>query len=175
MTTLFTWNFSYPSMANKNKRPMGHIVHLRSTFVHDKIRPQCLSKEKKYYLFFENWMVLIHLKLNPHHPRMICLKFHSWEDDFQSLSIYFAMSLLSPLGKGMALHLNKRDFPSPKNALCQVGWNLPCASLKFVNIFSLFPYHLPFDKGVALHLNKLQSPSPKDALCQFGWYWPSGS
>ena len=54
-----------------------------NAFAHDKIRPQCWLKEKKrYYLFFKNWMVLIHLQFNPHHPRMLCTKFRSWEDDF---------------------------------------------------------------------------------------------
>ena len=31
----------------------------------------------------------------------------------------FGISLLSPLGNGIVLHLNKLDIPSPKNALCQ--------------------------------------------------------
>ena len=30
-----------------------------------------------------------------------------------------------PLEKGMALELNKLKFPSPKDALCQFGWNWP--------------------------------------------------
>ena len=38
--------------------------------------------------------------------------------------------------------------------------------IKFVNVFSLFPYYLPLERGVALHLNKLEFPSPKDALYQ---------
>ena len=34
-----------------------------------------IKEEKRYYLLFENWMVLIHLKLNSHHPGMLCAKF----------------------------------------------------------------------------------------------------
>ena len=43
--------FHFIVISQYNKRPMGHIVHLRTTFVHDKIRPQCLLKEKKDIIF----------------------------------------------------------------------------------------------------------------------------
>ena len=84
------------------------------------------------------------------------------------------------LEKGGVLHLNKLEFPSPKNALCQVWLKLAQwlwrRSLNFVNIFSLFHNYLPLKMGVALHLNKLESPSSEDALCQFYfklvlWFW----
>ena len=97
-----------------------------------------------------------------------------------------------PLEKGVALHLHKLKYPSPKDACAKFG----CVSgedfLKFVNAFSLFIIisplekgvglssfeqtwkifllfhinHLPLEKGVALHLNKFEYPSPKNALCQ---------
>ena len=76
-----------------------------------------------------------------------------------------------PLEKGVALHLNKLEFPSPNDALCQV-WlkNVALFSrgrfLNFVNIFSLICNYLPFEKDMALQLDKIESPSPKDALCQ---------
>ena len=75
-----------------------------------------------------------------------------------------------PLEKGVAFHLNKLEFPSPNNALCQV-WLKNVAhfsreeDLKFCQ-FSLICNYLPFEKGVVLQLNKIESPSPKDALCQ---------
>ena len=77
-----------------------------------------------------------------------------------------------PLEKGGALHLNKHEYPSPKDAMCQVWlklaqWFLRRRFLNFVNVFSLFRYHLPLETNVALYFNKLESPSPKDALCQF--------
>ena len=82
----------------------------------------------------------------------------------------FTLSYYLPLEKGVALHLNKIESPLPKDALCQVWLNLASwflrRRLKFINVFSLFPYFLPFEKGVAQHLNRLESPSPKDALCQ---------
>ena len=40
-----------------------------------------IKGEKKYYPFLENWMLLIHLKLNPDHQMMLCTKFRFWEDD----------------------------------------------------------------------------------------------
>ena len=80
-----------------------------------------------------------------------------------------------------ALHLNKLESPSPKDALCQVWlklaqWFWRRRFLNFVNVFSLFHNYLPFGKGVVLHLKKLESPSPKVALCQVWlimaqWFW----
>ena len=66
----------------------------------------------------------------------------------------------------MALHLNKLESPSPRDALCQsfvqsLGEINPVVlEKKIVNI------DLPFGNDVSLHLNKLESPSPKDVLCQ---------
>ena len=118
-------------------------------------------------------MVLIHLKLNPHHPRMLCTKFRSWEDDFWSfVDIFPLFHYYLPYEKGMALHLNKHDFPSPKDALCQVWWKMAQWFLRrrrfinFFSVFSLFPYHLHLKKVGAIDLNKLESSSPKNVLCQ---------
>ena len=81
----------------------------------------------------------------------------------------------------MALHLNKFESPSPKDALCQVWlklaqWFWRRRFFNFVNVFSLFRNYLPLEQGGALHLNKLESPSPRNTLCQV-WlkYGPSGS
>ena len=38
--------------------------------------------------------------------------------------------------------------------------------LNFVNVFSLFPYHLSLEKGVALHFYKIESLLTKNPLCQ---------
>ena len=87
------------------------------------------------------------------------------------------------LEKGGALHLNKLESPSPKDALCQVWlkltqWFWRRRFLNFVNVFSQFRNYLPLEKDGVLHLNKLESPSPKDALCQVWlklaqWFWSS--
>ena len=81
---------------------------------------------------------------------MLCTKLASGEDDFESLSKYFHYYLL--LKKGMSLHLNKNDCPSPNDALSQVWLKfallfLRRRFLKFVNVLSPFPYYLPLEKG----------------------------
>ena len=43
---------------------------------------------------------------------------------FRCWKCIFTMSLLSPLEKGVALHLNKLESPTPKDALCQVWLKL---------------------------------------------------
>ena len=84
----------------------------------------------------------------------------------------FTISLLYPsLGRGHGPSFKQHDFPSPKDALCQV-W-LKLAQLFWIRRFFLslsmyFHYLLlsPLRKGRILHLNKLESPSPKNVLCQ---------
>ena len=81
----------------------------------------------------------------------------------------------------MDLHLNKLQFPSPKDALCQVWlklakWFWRRRFLNFVNVFSLFGNYLSLEKGGVLYLNNLESPSPEDALFQVWlklakWFW----
>ena len=89
--------------------------------------------------------------------------------------------IISPIEKGVALHLNKFKFQSPKDALCLVWlklaqWFWRRRFFYFMNIFSLIRNYLPLEKGGTFHLNKLESPSPKDALCQVWlklaqWFW----
>ena len=50
------------------------------------------------------------------------------------------------LEKGVVLNLNKLDFPSPKDALCQVWLKLAQEDFQ-IHVFSLFPYYLPLEKG----------------------------
>ena len=77
-----------------------------------------------------------------------------WRRDFFIISSmyfrYFCNNL--PLEMGWVLHLNKLQFPSPKDALCQVWlklaqWLWRRRFLNFVNVFSLFHYYLPLEKG----------------------------
>ena len=65
------------------------------------------------------------------------------------------------LEKIMALHLDKLDFPSTKNALCRVRCFWRRRFLDFVNVFSL--------------LSPFESHSSKDFYTKFGWNWPSSS
>ena len=93
------------------------------------------------------------------------------EKIFEFCQCIFAILILSPLGKGMVIYLNKLESPLLKDALCQVWLRLAKRFwrrrfLNFINAFSLFHNYLPLEKCGALHLNKLQFPSPKDTLCQ---------
>ena len=86
-----------------------------------------------------------------------------------------------PMEKDRILHLNKLEYPSPKDALFQVWlklaqWFRRRFFFNFINVFSLFCNYLPLEKAGFLHFNKLESPSPKDALCQVWlklaqWFW----
>ena len=87
-------------------------------------------------------------------------------------SMYFRnFVIISTLEKGGALHSNKLESSSPKDALRQirlklVQWFLSGRFLNVVNVFLVFHNYLPLEKDRALHLNKRESPSPKDALSQ---------
>ena len=101
------------------------------------------------------------------------LKFPQWlrKKRFKISQIYFSFLLLYPRGTGLAIHLNKVEFPYPKNALCQVWltlaqWLGRRRFLNFINVFSLFWFYLHLEKGGNLHLCKFESTLPKDTLCQ---------
>ena len=130
-----------------------------------------------YNLRLEKECPFILTNLNPLHPRMVCAKF-VWnqykgfgeEDLLKCHCCIFAISLLSHLVKGEALPLNKLDFLSYKNALCQYSLNLAQwfyrgRYLNVVNEFPLFRYYLPLEKSGALSLNKLEFSIPKNAFC----------
>ena len=88
---------------------------------------------------------------------------------FKFVNVFWLFHNFS-LWKELALHLNKLESPSPKDALCQVWLKLAPlfwrTFFKFVNVFSQYRNYLPLEKVVALHLNKFISPLTKDALCQ---------
>jgi hypothetical protein len=87
-----------------------------------------------------------------------------------------------PLEEGLALYLNKLEFPLPKDNVYQVWLYLACwfwrrrfLKKKF-SVFLLFCYYLPLERGNPLHLNKLESPSPKDDMRKVWlklaqWFW----
>ena len=95
-----------------------------------------------------------------------------WSRSFLNfINVFSILRNYLPCENGVALHLNKLESPSPKDALCQVWlklaqWFWRRRFFNLVNVFSLFRNYLPLEKGGALHLTKRESPSPKDALCQ---------
>ena len=108
---------------------MGHIAHLRKQFksinTYDYIIT-LIKRRKNPYLLYENSMVLHLNKLeSPSFKDALCqvwlkLAQRLWIKIIKFCQCIFAISKLSPLGKGRAFHLNKLESPSPKDALCQV-------------------------------------------------------
>ena len=82
-------------------------------------------------------------------------RFFDFVNKFLLFRFYFPFE-----NKGGALHLNKRESLSPKDALCQV--------------FSLLRNYLPFENDRVLHVNKLNmNPLHPRMLCvKFGWIGP---
>ena len=79
-----------------------------------------------------------------------------------------------PLEKDRALHLNKLESLSPKDAFCQVWSKLAqwfCRKRFFISsiYFSLFHNFFPFEKGGVLDLNKLNPLHPGMLCAKFGW------
>ena len=70
--------------------------------------------------------------LNPLHPRVLCAKFGwnwlsvSGEEDFNFnfVNVFSPFHNYLPLEKGGALHLNKLESPSHRDALCQIWLKL---------------------------------------------------
>jgi hypothetical protein len=85
--------------------------------------------------------------------------------NFQCTCI-FTLSLLSPLGEGLSLHLNKLGSLLHKDDLCQVCFILAqWFWRRFLNDptpFSYFCDYLPFEEDLALYLKKLEFPSTKE-------------
>ena len=83
----------------------------------------------------------------------------------------FAISFISPFGKG-----KKFKLPLPRDALCQIWLKIGPVVLEkrfkktFLNVISLFCYHLSLEKGVTLLLIKVDSLLPKDDFCQVCHY-----
>ena len=174
-----------------NKRPMGHIAHLRKKFKSIKTYDyiiMLIQRRKKNHLGDENLLVL-HLKKleSPSLKDALCqdwlkLAHCFWRRGFFNFINVFLLFLnYLPLKKGWALLLNKHKFPSPKDDLCQFWLKLAerfwrRRFLNFINVFSLFCNYLPLEKVRAFHQNKIEFPSPKDALCQVWqklawWFW----
>ena len=140
-----------------NKRPMGHIAHLRKQFksINRHISYRWLKEEKNInfsiiYCFF------IWRNLNPPHSRMLCAKIGwNWlsgseKEFFNFVNAFSLFYNYLPLEKGGALHLNKIESPSLKDALWQVWlklaqWFWRGTFLHFVNVFSLFRNYLPLE------------------------------
>ena len=108
------------------KRPMGHIA-LRKHFKFH----LCIFQ---FFVIISSWKRVgpfIWTNLNTLYPMMLCVKFlRNWpsgsggEDFLNVVNVFLLFHNYLPLEKGVNLHLNKLEFPLPKNALCQVWLKL---------------------------------------------------
>ena len=159
---------------------MGHIAHLRKQFKslkkYDNIITLILRIKKKIY---ENLLVLHLNKTMIIYIMRMAKQFRRRFLNFMNIILIFCNYF--PLERDVALHLYKRKFPSPKDALCQIWLKLGQQFwrrrfLNFVNVISQFHNYLPLEKGVALHLNKCKFPLPSvalynDCLKLANWFW----
>ena len=123
----------------KNKRPMGHIAHLRKQFklinTHDYIitlikrRKKNITKLMRIYWFF------IWRNLNPLHPRMLLAKFGwnwpggSGEEDFLISSMYFRyFVIISPWKRARPFIWTNLNLFHLRMLCAKFGWNWPCGS-----------------------------------------------
>ena len=109
-----------------------------------------------YFSLFRNYLPLekdgaLHVKkLESPSPKnalcQVCMKFAQWfwrRRFFNSVNIFSLFRYYLPLEKGKALHMNKFEFSSPKDALCQfwlklAKWFWRRRVFNFINVFSLF-------------------------------------
>ena len=108
-----------------NKRPMGHIAHLRNQFKslnkYDFIITLIKRRKKKLY---EKLLVLHLQKFESPSPKdalcQVWLKLAQWfwlRGFFNFINVFWLFQNYLPLEKDRALHLNKLKSPSPKDAL----------------------------------------------------------
>ena len=153
-----------------------------------------LREKNTHFFFCENWMVLhlrrflhfvnvfwlflnylplawlfIGTKLNPHHPKMFCVKFGwNWPScSFFLKSMYFCYFIIISLWKRVWFYILTNWNPLHLRMLC-------AKFLNFVNVFSLNINYLPLEKGVTLYYSKLEVLSSRDALCQVWLKWAPG-
>ena len=151
----------------------GWNCHQKKIFKLDK----CISTILIFHL--EKEIVLYLNKLDSPSPKdalcQVYLKLALWfwrRRFLYFVNVFLLFLIYLPLEKGVVLHLNTFEFPSLKDALCQVWLNLALwfrrkGFLIFFSVFSLFRNYHPLEKGVVLHLNIFEFLPPiKDAVCQ---------
>jgi hypothetical protein len=140
------------------------------------------------YLPFEEDLALYLCKLEFPSPKdnlnqvWLILACWFWRTRFlENFNAFLLFRYYLHLEKGYPLLLNKFEFPSPKDNLCQVWlklakWFWRRRFLNDLNPFLHFCDYLIFEEDLALYLNKLKFPSPKDNLYQVWlnlscWFW----
>ena len=119
---------------NNNKRPIDHIAHIKSKNTYD--YQNIGLEEKTHYFLYEKWMFFI-----------LTQSFTQWW--FVPNLVEIGPEVLENFILGWALHLNKVESSSSKEALCQVWLKLAFwrrRFFKFVKVFSIFCNCLPLKK-----------------------------
>ena len=103
-----------------------------------------------------------------------CRRFLKFVNIFSLFRYYLSIE------KVVALHLNKLESPSPKDALCQVWlklalWDLRKRYLFIANVFSLFRNYFPLKRAWPFIWKKFNLLHPRMLCANFGWNLPSGS
>ena len=139
----------------------------------------------RYFVIISPWEragPFIWTNLNPLHPNLHCAKFGgNWLRRFFNFISVFSLFLnYLPLEEGMALHLNKAEFPSTKDVLCQVWlkmaqWFWRRRFFDFVNVFRYFVIISPWKKAGPFIWTKLNPLHPRMPCAKFGGNWLSGS
>ena len=122
-----------------NKRPMGHIAHLRKQFksinTNDYIITLIKRRKKNIINFIIIYCFFIWRNLNPPHPRMLCAKIDwnwligSGEENFLIMSMYFRYFVIISLWKraGPFIWTNLNPL-HPRMHCDKFGWNWPSGS-----------------------------------------------
>ena len=114
-----------------NKRPMGHIAHLRKQFksinTYDNIITLFNKRRKNQSFtlwefncssFEQTWIPFIQECIV---PSLVGISSVFLEKKiFKFVNVFSLFHYILPWKKGLALHLNKLESSSPKDALCQV-------------------------------------------------------
>ena len=173
----------------KNKRPMGHIAHLRKQFksinTYDYIITLIKRRKKNIIDFKRIYWFSIWTNLNPLPPRMLCAKFGwnwpsgSGEEDFLISSMYFHyFVIISPwkrAGPFMWINLNPLH---PRMHCAKFGWNWLSDSGEEDFLISSMYFHYfviisPWKRAGPFIWTNLNPLHPRMLCAKFGWYWPS--
>ena len=170
---------------------MGHIAHLRKQFksinTYDYIITLIKRRKKNIIKLTRiNWF-FIWRNMNPYHPRMLVprlVKLVQWflrRGFFNFVNVFSIFRNYLPLEKGRALHLNKFESPSSKDALGQVWLKLAqwFWRRRFFLILSMYSRYFviisPWKRAGPFIWTNLNPLHPRMLCAKFGWNWPCGS
>ena len=132
-----------------NKRPMGHIAHLRKQFqslnTYDYIITLIKRRKNNIIHFMRIYWFIIWRNLNPLHPRMLCAKIvWNWlsgseEENFLNFVSVFLMFLIISLWKRVGPFIwTNLNFLHTRMLCAKFGWNWLSGSGEDFKILSMY-------------------------------------